>query len=151
MKARIPRPRAVLFDLFHTLVTVRPQGIDIPPTWVDLGLPREEYEKRWFDDGDGRAIGRIKDPVEVIRLVIHDIDPTISMERIEWASRRRARRFEEALTTVEPGTVAAVARLHAAGVRMVLVSNACYGEIEAWPRSPLAPYFDAALFSCHCL
>jgi putative hydrolase of the HAD superfamily len=150
VKHRIPRPKAVLFDLFHTLVTVAPKTKSIPPTWEDLGLSREQYEKRWFDDTDGRALGHIKDPVEVIRVVIHDIDPTIPMERVEWAAKRRAARFEEALTAaVEPATVAAVERVRAAGVKVVLVSNACAGEIEAWPRSPLAPHFDAAVFSCH--
>lgn len=143
----IPRPRAVLFDLFHTLVSVRPKA-EIPPTWEDLGLPREAYERRWFDDTDGRATGRIKDPVEVLRVVIHDIDPTMPMERIEWAARRRAVRFEDALLSAESATVAAVERLRAAGVKVALVSNACAGEIEAWPRSPLAPHFDAAVFSC---
>jgi putative hydrolase of the HAD superfamily len=143
----IPRPKAVLFDLFHTLVSVRPKA-HVPPTWEDLGLPRDAYETRWFDDRDGRATGRVKDPVEVIRLVIHDIDPTIPMEKIRWAAERRARRFEDALTIVEEATVAAVERLRAAGVKTALVSNACVGEIEAWPRSPLAPHFDAAVFSC---
>jgi putative hydrolase of the HAD superfamily len=144
---RIPRPRAVLFDLFHTLVSVRPDAT-IPPTWEDAGVPREAYEKRWFDDRDGRATGHVKDPLEAIRIVIHDIDPTVPMERIAWASERRMRRFESALTLVEPPTVAAVERLRAADVKIVLVSNACAGEIEAWPRSPLAPHFDAAIFSC---
>ena len=148
MTPRIPRPKAVLFDLFHTLVSVRPSGADVPPTWEDLGLPREEYERRWFDDTDGRATGRIKDPVEVIRVVIHAIDPTIPMERIEWAALRRARRFENALTLVEEATVSAVEQLRLAGVKVALVSNACHGEIEAWSRSPLAPHFDATLFSC---
>jgi putative hydrolase of the HAD superfamily len=149
MKHRIPRPKAVLFDLFHTLVTVAPKGTGVPPTWEDLGLSRAEYERRWFDDSDGRATGRIKDPVEVIRVVIHDIDPTIPMERVRWAAERRAARFDAALVDVEPATVDAVRRLRDAGVKIVLVSNACAGEIEAWPRSPLAPHFDAAVFSCH--
>jgi putative hydrolase of the HAD superfamily len=146
--AAIPRPKAVLFDLFHTLVTVAPRTKSIPPTWEDLGLSRDDYERRWFDDTDGRATGRIQDPVEVIRVVIHDIDPTIPMERVRWAARRRSERFDAALVDVEPATVDAVARLRSAGVRTVLVSNACAGEIDAWPRSPLAPHFDATVFSC---
>src|SRR5690348_8339939 len=104
----IPRPKAVLFDLFHTLVTVAPRGAGVPPTWEDLGLSRDEYERRWFDDSDGRVVGRVKDPVEVIRMVIHDIDPTVPMERVEWAAQRRMERFDAALTQVESGAVRAV-------------------------------------------
>lgn len=145
---RIPRPRAVLFDLFDTLVPAMATGHAIPPTWEDLGIPLEAYQKRWFENHDGRATGRIKDPVEVLRVVAHDIDPAISLEKLTWAAERRARRFEGVLTQVDPATVAAVARLKASGVRIALVSNACVGEIEAWPQSPLARHFDAAVFSC---
>lgn len=144
---RIERPRAVLFDLFHTLVTVRPRA-EIPPTWEELGVPRDAFEARWFDDSDGRNVGRVRDPVEAIRMVIHDIDPSVPLDRIERAVERRKARFEQAMVEVEAATVDAVGRLRAAGVRMVLVSNACVGEIEAWPRSPLAPHFDGAVFSC---
>ncbi len=33
---------------------------------------------------------------------------------------------------------------------MALVSNASTGEVAAWSRSPLAPCFDAVVFSCAC-
>ncbi len=143
------RPAAVLFDLFDTLVPAMTIQEILPPTWEDLGIPIEMYQRRWFQNGDGRASGQIRDPVEVLRIVAHDIDPDIPMARIEWAVERRLRRFEHVLTHVDPATVDAVARLRAAGVRTALVSNACVGEIEAWPRSPFAAQFDAAVFSCH--
>jgi putative hydrolase of the HAD superfamily len=142
------RPTALLLDLFDTLVS----GAAVPsttlPTWEELGIPIEAYQRRWFQNHDGRAIGRVRDPVEVLRVVAHDIDPTIPLGTIERAAERRLRRFEEVLAHTDPATVGALARLRALGVRMALVSNACFGEIESWPHSPLAAHFDAAVFSC---
>ena len=149
MPRSIPRPRAVLFDLFDTLVPAMWDSVANPPTWQDLGIPIEAWQERWVADGDGRATGRVTDPITVLRIVAHHIDPAIPEERIAWAAERRLRRFEQMLTSVDPGTVAAVGRLRAAGVKIALVSNACVGEIEAWPQGPLAPHFDAAVFSCH--
>jgi len=143
------RPTALLLDLFDTLVSGAAVPTTRPPTWEELGVPVEAYQRRWFQNHDGRAIGRIRDPVEVLRVVAHDIDPTIPLATIERAAECRLRRFEEVLSHTDPATVDALARLRAWGVRLALVSNACYGEIEAWPGSPLAAYFDAAVFSCH--
>ncbi len=148
MPRPLPRPRAVLFDLFDTLVTAWPNDSDISPTWEDLGIPLAAWQERWFDLRDGRAHGRIADPVEALRVVAHDIDPSIPLDRIARAAERRARRFEKAMAAVEPPTVRAVERLRTAGVKLALVSNACAGEPDAWPLAPVAPYFDTAVFSC---
>lgn len=148
MTQRIPPPRAVLFDLFDTLVPAMASTDDFPPTWEDLGVSVDAYQKRWMQNHDGRATGRIRDPVEVLRVVVHDLVAGFPMERLRWATDRRIRRFEHVLTSADARIVGAVARLKASGVKVALVSNACVGEIEAWPRSPLAAHFDAAVFSC---
>jgi putative hydrolase of the HAD superfamily len=44
--------------------------------------------------------------------------------------------------------VDAVRRLRRHGMKIALVSNAGADEVGAWPRSPFAPHFDAAVFSC---
>jgi len=141
-------PRAVLFDLFHTLIALRPGGELGPPSWETLGVDRGAWNASFFTDHDGRATGAVRDPVESLRLVAHRVDPTIPIERIRVAAANRERRFEDAFLNVRPAVLTAVARLHAAGVRLGLVSNASWEEIAHWDRSPLAPYFDTAVFSC---
>lgn len=141
-------PRAVLFDLFHTLICLRPGGGRGRPTWETLGLPRAEWTQSFFTDHDGRATGQVRDPVESLRLVAHRIDPSVPMERIRTAAAERALRFEDAFRNVDPGVVRGLVRLRAAGVRMGLVSNASWEEIGHWASSPLAPFFDVATFSC---
>lgn len=147
-RASLARPKAVLFDLFHTLVQVRPSADTGAHTWFDLGVAREDWERVLYEDAPGRAVGRTRDPVDGMRRLAHAIDPSIPLSRIERAARRRLERFDRTLETVEPSVTDAVARLRAAGTRIALVSNAGFDEIGAWPRSPLAPLFDAAVFSC---
>lgn len=145
---RVGTPRAVLFDLFHTLISLRPGGDRGEPTWKALGLSKAAWEESFFTNHDGRATGAVRDPVESIRLVAHRIDPTIPLDRIRQAAELRARRFEDAFLKVEPGVLRGLARLRAAGVRLGLVSNASWEEIDHWERSPLAPHFEVAAFSC---
>lgn len=145
---RLRRPRAVLFDLFETLVSVRPDPDSGQYTWHALGVSREAWQREHFADHAGRAVGRVRDPVESLRLVAHAIDPEIPMERIERAAWWRVRRFARTLENPEPEVVSALGRIRAAGTRVALVSNALFEEVEAWPRSPLAEHFDATVFSC---
>ena len=142
------RPRAVLFDLFETLVSVRPDPVRETYTWHELGISREAWLREHFADHAGRAVGKVRDPIESLRLVAHAIDPTIPMDRIERAALMRVERFANALEEPEPRIVDAVERVRRTGARVALVSNALFEEVEAWPRSPLAQHFDAAVFSC---
>ncbi len=146
---RLPeRPDAVLLDLFHTLVVLRPGGDLGPPVHEALGVDRDAWRAAFFADQAGRLLGGISDPVEALRVVVRDVDPDVPEERIRKAARDRARRLEDALVHVDAGVLDALARLRSAGIRCVLVSNAGSDEILAWPRSPLAPLMDAVVFSC---
>ena len=76
------------------------------------------------------------------------LTPLISCQ-IRRAVAVRPLRFRHALLEVPPATLAGLARLAALGLPLALVSNAGLDEVEAWPDSALAPFFTAALFSCH--
>jgi putative hydrolase of the HAD superfamily len=144
-----PRPKAVLFDLFHTLASVPPPSAtgdrSIPQI---LGVPSGEWQRRYYDeDVLGRCLGRVVDAVEAMRLVTHGIDPTVPEDRIVAAVESRRRRFEMALVGVEDGILAALDRLRAAGIRTALVSDAGADDVESWPRSPLGERLHATVFS----
>jgi putative hydrolase of the HAD superfamily len=145
----IPRPKAVLFDLFHTLVCVPPPGLvgeaSVPSI---LGVSSAEWQRRYYeDDVLGRCLGHVRDPVEAMRRVTHSIDPTVSEERILAAVESRRRRFEIGLVEVEGAILAALDRLRAADIRTALVSDAGADDVEAWSRSPLRHRLDATVFS----
>jgi putative hydrolase of the HAD superfamily len=147
----LPRPKAVLFDLFHTLVSVPRPSPEFGPTTAEaLGIPHAhaELQRRYYDDDIlDRCRGRVRDPLDILRTLAHGFDPGISEERVVAALGWRRRRFEHGLVAVEPAILAALDRLRAAGVRTALVSDAGFDDVEAWPRSPLRERLDATVFS----
>ena len=145
----LPRPKAVLFDLFHTLVSVpSPAAAGEVPVSEILGVPAKEWHRRYYDDDIlGRCIGRVRDSVEAMRLIAHSIDPTIEEDRILAAVESRRRRFETGLVAVPSSTLEALDTLRVAGIRTAIVSDAGADDVEGWPRSPLGGRVDATIFS----
>ena len=148
-------PRAVLLDLFHTLVDVTTAPDHGLPTHALLGLAKADYERAFYavgdaslaGGGDGLAEGAVRDLVECLLRVARSVDPDVTRERVEAAVAVRRVRFRHALTNPPDGVLDGLAALRAAGVRLALVSNVMHGEAEAWPDSPLAAHFETAVFS----
>jgi putative hydrolase of the HAD superfamily len=141
--------QAVLFDLFHTLVSV--ERILKPGerlTHERLGIDRQAWLRAVFDDSDDRTLGRVRDPVAILRGLAHKIDPSIPEATIREAAAARAANCARCLIQPPRESLACLAALRSAGKRLALVSNADAPEVAAWPQSPLAPWFDVAVFSC---
>lgn len=140
--------RAVLFDLFYTLVSFSDLPVG-PSTSEILGIAPEVWSKKLMDDSPHHALGQVEDPVESVRIIAHAIDPTISEEKIQEACLARPDRFRDALTTIRPSVLGGLQRVREMGLKTALVSNAGRDEVEAWDESPLAPMFDEMLASCY--
>ena len=143
-----PAVKAVLFDLFHTLISLT----DLPAgnsTSDILGIPADVWSKKLMNESPHHALGEVTDPFESIRIIAHSIDPTIPESLIREACRERPSRFRAALLTIRPAILIGIQRLRDLGLKIGLISNAGYDEIEAWDDSPLAPLFDTAITSCH--
>lgn len=142
------RLEAILFDLFHTLVDLRdvPSGTSTPEL---LGIDPDAWSRKVVEDSPHHALGTEADPVESVRMIAHAIDPSIPMEKIITAVKLRPRRFRTALLGARREVLAMLAHFKELGLRMALVSNAGLDEVSSWDDSPLAPFFEAALFSCH--
>lgn len=142
-------PKAILFDLFHTLATVPPPGlVGEKPISEILGVSGEEWHRLYYDDDVlGRCLGRIHDGFEAMRRITHELDPTVDEARILAAVESRKRRFELGLVRIEQPILDALDRLRAAGVRIALVSDAGADDVESWEHSPLRSRLDAAVFS----
>lgn len=140
-------PRAILFDLFHTLVNLN----DTPgPTTAEiLGIDPADWNMMLFEKGKHHALGEVADRYESLRRIVDEVDPHMPEERIRRAADARPLRFRHALERVRPEILDSITRLRELKLKIALVSNAGLDEIEGWPDSPLAPLFDAVLFSCH--
>jgi putative hydrolase of the HAD superfamily len=144
----VDRAEAVLFDLFHTLTSIEAVTTWGEPTHEILGVTREAWLKILFEDSRDRLVGRVRDPLIMIRNMAHALDASIPEDAIREATRNRARRFENALTKMPEASRDALKRLRARGKKLGLVSNADAMEIAAWDRSPIAGLFDSVTFSC---
>jgi putative hydrolase of the HAD superfamily len=141
--------KAVCFDLFHTLVDVGNVPESVGRSTADvLGVSRQQWNAACFSDAhEIRAPSRHRD---IVQSLAHSLDPGISMQVIDDATRERQRRFDHALMAVEPTVLALLARLKQDNLKLALISNASTGEVSAWPDSPLSPLFETAIFSCQC-
>jgi putative hydrolase of the HAD superfamily len=145
----ITRPKAVLFDLFHTLVTVPPPSLagerSVPEI---LGVPAEEWQRLYYDeDVIGRCLGRVRDSVEAMRMVTHLIDPAVKDDQILAAVESRRRRFEMGLVRAEHSILGALENLRTAGIRTAIVSDAGADDVESWGLCPIGSRVDITIFS----
>ena len=140
---------AVCFDLFHTLVDVGAVPTHVGRGTAEiLGVDAGAWNAACF--GPLHDICRPTEHRDIVRRLAHSIDPAIPGHVIEAAVSERQRRFDHSLTHVDPGVIGTLRRLRARGMRLALISNASTAEVAAWARSPLAPLFDATIFSCEC-
>ena len=145
----MPRFQAICFDLFNTLVSVGQVPLTIGRMTADvLGMDREHWNEACF--GSQHEICKPTDHYQIIRTLAHSINPAIPDSLILEATEARQRRFDHALRHVEDEVLEVLARMRARGLQLALISNASTGEVSAWQDSPLAAYFDVAVFSCEC-
>lgn len=141
--------QAAIFDLFWTLISLESVGAVGPPLCEQLGVPAERWDPVWLSYEDGRARGAYSTNAEVLARVAADLGLPPEPERWARLAAERRARFRRALVEVEPEVLRALAELRALGLKLGLLSDADCDEVAAWPESPLRPYFDQALFSCH--
>ena len=138
------RPRAVVFDLWDTIVDFVPDDGDALHRRIAdrLGVPFERFQEVWYTDEAMRSRNRgplascFSAACETLG-VEADVD-----ELVGW--RRELTR--KALVP-RPGLLETLAELRERGLRIGLISN-CTEEVAlVWPDTSFARLFDAAVFS----
>jgi len=139
--------RAVLFDLFETLITesrTRPPGVSALA--FDLGYEREVFRRYWKEVRPAVMIGRVS-----FRQALNDITARIGSPAEDVTLRHlcderlriKAQPFEE----IEPQVVSVLDYLRSRQIRLGLVSNCFAEDVAAWPNCSLATRFDCTVFS----
>lgn len=117
--------------------------------WNYLGITERQWRLALFNNAENRLRGKVTDPKEVIRDIVHKIDPAITHEKTEHASQLRLQQFETALSDIEPNVLETVRELKRQGKALGLISNADQIEVYSWADTEISSYFDSAVFSCH--
>lgn len=141
-------PKAIVFDLFGTLVTA-PSPEDRREAARELAGPTPVGEEAaeqvlittWQERHDGR-------------LPTHDALTDYLWRACEGsgpapsAVRSALLRLASARLVPVPGVLAMLDHFRSREVAVGLLSDASADIAEAWQDSPLAPYFDVTVFSC---
>jgi putative hydrolase of the HAD superfamily len=137
--------RAVLFDLFNTLV---PGSVGPPvPIGPALGVDPVAFDRAFAACWRRRFMGELGDLAATLRSVAHDAggDPTDA--QVAEAAELRLASTRRLLAAVPATTLDTLGSLRAAGWRIGLVSNVTPGSAAVWRETPMPAYFQAVAFS----
>ena len=141
---------AIIFDLFGTLAdnfSTREYEEALVQMASVLSIPHEDFKKGWYSSSKARnpaAPQNLEDRVEYICTRLG-----APRERIQVSHAVQVR-YDYIRQVMKPrcDAVEALSRLKEKGYKLGLISD-CSDEIPViWPENPLAPLFDATIFSC---
>ncbi|WP_158289395.1 HAD family hydrolase [Paenibacillus flagellatus] len=144
--------KAVLFDLFETLISEYADGV----RKVDranrsdaarLGLEHDAYRREWGARREGRMTGAFPDYFAVMRDILHSQNAAPDETVLQAMYEERLREKAAAFRGNDPEVVDMLRELKRAGLRLGLVSNCTEEEVRAWENSELAEWFDDVVFS----
>ena len=139
--------RAVLFDLFETLVTESwTQPTRASSVGGALGLESEAFRVEWKVRRPRVVLGRLsfgEALTEISRTLIGSVD-TAAVERI---CEQRAREKAIAFAAMDDDVAALISQLRGQGLSLAVISNCFAEDVSAWPTWPLAREFQCAVFS----
>jgi FMN phosphatase YigB (HAD superfamily) len=139
--------RAVVFDLYETLVTQT--GVDVPRAGAlgdALGLEAGAYRKHWKQLRPLVLRGRLTFE-QALTQVGSELGVHIPPERVRRACDDRIRANTTVFQQIDPDLLALTRELARRGLRLATISNCMAEDVVAWPDSAFAPYFSSAVFS----
>ncbi|SDT24742.1 putative hydrolase of the HAD superfamily [Paenibacillaceae bacterium GAS479] len=143
--------KAVLFDLFETLITEFSDGKRLSKRDYDyqalLGLSDEEFHKEWRSRSKDRMTGRFPDYPSVIKDIITKRELKCNDQSIQHLYQKRMEEKMIPFRNIGPEVIHLLTSLKNNKLKLGLVSNCTEEEISEWRHSELAPYFDEVIFS----
>lgn len=139
--------KAVLFDLYETLVTQ--SGTAVPRAGAlgeALGLDATAYRKQWKQLRPLALRGELTF-AEALARAGAALAVTIDAHRVRHACDARIRANAAVFENADPELVALTRDLSDRGVRLATISNCMAEDVVAWSSSIFAPHFRCAVFS----
>ena len=140
--------RAVIFDLYETLITENhPEWFGHPSLAERLGLDEEVCRREWRLRHQGRMTGQIPDHGTVLQQICEAAGVSTPMNRIKDLVAERIEAKARPFERIEPEVVDMLQCLRQSGLSIGLLTNCTGEEAAAWDMSPLAGLVDVAVFS----
>lgn len=137
--------RAIVFDLFGTLVTYPPGAEHVRAMAAKIDIPFEDLHPLWRKLRPQRDAGQV-DCVRALRICCDQLGVQRTDDQLESA-RMEVFEFFRGLLLPRDDALEALGALRERGCDLGLVSDANVEVAQVWPGSPLAPLFGAAVFS----
>jgi putative hydrolase of the HAD superfamily len=144
------RPRAILFDLWGTLVPPIPPSVrdDVSRGMAtDLGVDPEAFVAAYRESYQERFTGETGSLEVTIRLLAKRCGGSPSATAVAAAADRRLDLIRLLLAS-DAVSLATLDEVHGRGFRLGLVSDSSVETPMLWSSSPLATRMDAVAFSC---
>ena len=139
--------KAVLFDLYETLVTESGAAIrNAGALGESFGLDAKAYRREWKQLRPRVLCGQLTFQAALTE-VGERLGVALPLELVQNACDERARAKSTILRRIDPAVVALSRELRGRGLRLAVVSNCMAEDVAAWPDSALAPQFDCTMFS----
>jgi HAD superfamily hydrolase (TIGR01509 family) len=144
-----PRPeiKAVLFDLYETLVTEH--GLDVPragklgPT---LGIPTERFRPVWKALRKRIVRGELTFRDALFEIAM-DVNTPVDPAAVDRVCEERLRAKRMVMLRVDVEVAVMTRHLRRQGIPLAVVSNSMAEDVAAWHECPLAEQFTTVLFS----
>jgi len=148
------RPRAVVFDLFNSVVDpddFRPKDFNVIYKIAEVfNLDPASFSKYWNDSARIRNTSRSRKPLDLIEdYLTRNNSRTPSKGDMLIADTLLGRYFDLALQNPKSDVVFALHNLKYQGLKLGVHANANSREISTWFRSPLSGVFETTCFSCN--
>jgi len=141
---------AVIFDLFGTLVdtyTIEMYDDMLRRMAEALGLPFGPFREAWMRTFRERIVGEFRTTRECIEVVCARIGVDPDSGRVERAVGIR-NEVTRSMLVPRPDVLDTLDRLRGMDLRLGLISDCSCEVPPLWEGTPMAPRFDAAVFSC---
>ena len=144
--------RAVVFDLFHTLVDpedFRPRNFRRTVRVADLlQVDHDHFTSYWEQTSSIRNTNRSNTVVKLVEKYLSKTGRTSDADILAQVDYELGRYQDLAIVHPRPNVGPLLKTLAGQGFKLGLLTNSDEREIREWPHSQLVSYFDAACFSC---
>lgn len=138
--------RAVIFDMFETLVTHYNHPLFFGPQMAKYaGIPIEKFLELWRSTEYDRNVGN-KTLQEVLETILRE-NHCYSEKLLRDIVEKRIATKKECFIHLHPEIIPMLSMLKEKSVLVGLISNSLSEEVEAIRESILFPYFDAVYLS----
>ncbi|MBP5490483.1 MAG: HAD-IA family hydrolase [Lachnospiraceae bacterium] len=141
------RIKALLFDLFETLITEwGHEKYTKRKMCADLGVDKEEFDVLWEEKEEERYLGEI-DFEGSILYAGSKLGREISAETLAYVLNRRMSAKAACFEHIDPEVFRLLEELRSRGFRTAIVSNCSSEEVKVIRESELFRYFDEVVLS----